>query len=258
MLDFVERLTLYPWMIMESDITMLRNSGFPDSTILHIVLGCAHFNYLNRMADGIGIRFEYQTDVPESNSRASVPEQAIMTQPVSPRIVGTRPGWIASLDSEGTRDQLRPRQNLYLLLSYNPEARDLACEWRSYQLSETSQLDATVRHQLGLYISGLNGCEYSAYWLKKDLDNLGEPKLCGELLASGELPADLPASERVLFGHARRLTREPATTNEENINQLRQSGLDDHGILQLTMLCSYFSFENRVALGLGLAIESDP
>src|SRR5262245_5347840 len=172
MLDFVEKLTLYPWMLLESDITVLRNAGFPDSAILHIVLGCAHFNYLNRMADGIGIRFEYQTDVPESNSRATAPKQAITTQPASLLAVRTRPGWIASADSEDTRDQLRPMQNLYRLLTYNPEARDLAFEWRSYQLSETSQLDARRRSQLGLYVSGLNDCEYSAYWLKKYLDVL--------------------------------------------------------------------------------------
>ena len=44
-------------------------------------------------------------------------------------------------------------------------------------------------------------------------------------------------------------------TKEDHIQELRQAGLDDHGILQLTMLCSYLSFENRIALGLGLALE---
>ena len=33
--------------------------------------------------------------------------------------------------------------------------------------------------------------------------------------------------------------------------------MDDHAILQLTMLCSYFSFENRVALALGIPIENE-
>ena len=58
MLEFVEKLTLYPWLFVRKDVTALQDAGFPDPTILHIVLGCAHFNYLNRMADGIGIRFE--------------------------------------------------------------------------------------------------------------------------------------------------------------------------------------------------------
>ncbi|HEX2522666.1 MAG TPA: peroxidase-related enzyme, partial [Terriglobia bacterium] len=49
MLEFVEKLTLCPWLLVRSDITRLRDVGFPDSTILHIILGSAHFNYLNRM-----------------------------------------------------------------------------------------------------------------------------------------------------------------------------------------------------------------
>ncbi|HEU0006326.1 MAG TPA: hypothetical protein VFS12_10085, partial [Terriglobia bacterium] len=74
MLEFVEKLTLYPWLLVRTDVTVLQNAGFPDETILHIVLGSAHFNYLNRMADGIGIRFEYQTEVPERNFPSSEPE----------------------------------------------------------------------------------------------------------------------------------------------------------------------------------------
>ena len=71
MLEFVEKLTLYPWLLVRKDVTALQDAGFTDPTILHIVLGCAHFNYLNRMADGIGIRFEYQTEIPEVAQRLS-------------------------------------------------------------------------------------------------------------------------------------------------------------------------------------------
>ena len=63
--------------------------------------------------------------------------------------------------------------------------------------------------------------------------------------------------EQLIFAHAMRLTREPAATRQEHIQQLRYAELDDHAILQLTMLCSYFSFENRVALALGIPIENE-
>ena len=65
MLEFVEKLTQFPWLLVESDIRLLRQAGFSDSEILHIVLGSAHFNYLNRMADGIGISFDYKSDIPQ-------------------------------------------------------------------------------------------------------------------------------------------------------------------------------------------------
>jgi uncharacterized protein YciW len=140
-------------------------------------------------------------------------------------------------------------------MSPNPAARDLAREWRGYQMTGTTQLDGRLRNQLGLYISGLNHCDYSAYWLSQSLERLGESRSCCERLAAGLTPQRLSSMEELLFSHARRLTQEPATTTEEHLQELKQAGLDDHGLLQLTMLCSYLSFENRVALALGVPIE---
>ena len=103
MLEFVEKLTLCPWLLVRSDVTGLRQAGFSDSTILHIILGCAHFNYLNRMADGIGIRFEYQTEVPDSSAHSSVQRfvkplgtDSGLPTSVSPR---TSSAWIAFPES---------------------------------------------------------------------------------------------------------------------------------------------------------------
>jgi uncharacterized peroxidase-related enzyme len=259
MLEFVEKLTLYPWLLVRKNVTDLQNAGFPDTTILHIVLGSAHFNYLNRMADGIGIRFEYQTEVPEVASRPSNPGSpgAATHNPALPESESSGFGWIGFPDSNNLLTETDGPVNLYRVMSPNPDARDLARNWRSYQMKGTVQLEARLRSQLGLYISGLNHCEYSSYWLKQCLEKLGESRSLCERLASGELPQDLGSNGQSLFMHARRLTQEPATTKEEHIQQLRESGFDDQSILQLTMLCSYFSFENRVALALGIPVESE-
>jgi uncharacterized peroxidase-related enzyme len=259
MLEFVEKLTLCPWLLVRSDVTRLRDAGFPDSTTLHIILGSAHFNYLNRMADGIGIRFEYKTTVPDSSARSSqrfaqpfATDSSVPTQASSP----TSPTWIAFPESDKPVADPEQPHNLYWLMSYNQEARDLAVEWRRFQLRETRQLGAPLRSQLALYISGLNHCEYSAYWIRKNLERLGESRLLCDQLALGKVPQTLPRRDRLLFAQAMRLTHEPTTTRVEHIQQLRDVDMDDHAILQLTMLCSYFSFENRVALALGVPIEN--
>jgi len=259
MLEFVEKLTLYPWLLVRTDVTRLRSAGFPDTTILHIVLGSAHFNYLNRMADGIGIRFEYQTEVPGSSSPSSEPQSAkvVVIDSDLPQSSHKRLAWIEFPESNEPPTGSEGPQNLYRLMSPNPEARELAREWRNYQMKGTTRLDTRLRSQLGLYISGINHCEYSAYWISKSLESLGELRSVCERLGSGKAPRDLPTREELLFTHARRLTHEPANTKEDHIHELRQAGLDDQGILQLTMLCSYLSFENRVALALGVPIESE-
>jgi alkylhydroperoxidase family enzyme len=41
MLEFAEQLTRHPWMVSESDIHILRQSGFHDGEVLHIVLSSA-------------------------------------------------------------------------------------------------------------------------------------------------------------------------------------------------------------------------
>ena len=258
MLEFVDKLTRFPWMILESDIESLRQAGFQDVEILHIVLGSAHFNYLNRMADGIGIRFEYQSDLPDFQLPPFETRTPPPSEPTRRRLVHHEEGSIAWISRPGHSltglIEMDPL-NLFRSLGHNPDAAQLTKEWRDYQLKPTAQLDARTRGRLALYVSALNYCEYSSLWYRQLLVQLGDDPLTLDGLRRGEQPADLQELERLEFEHAKRLTREPWSTREVHVDRLRQTGLDDYGILQLSMLVSYLSFENRVALGLGVVIE---
>lgn len=55
MLSYVETLTLRPSEIGRSDIEHLRETGFDDKAILQINLIASWFNYINRVADGLGV-----------------------------------------------------------------------------------------------------------------------------------------------------------------------------------------------------------
>jgi len=55
MVDFVVRLTKEAYKLMPSDIARLREVGFDDVGILQITLIAAWFNYINRVADAIGV-----------------------------------------------------------------------------------------------------------------------------------------------------------------------------------------------------------
>jgi len=260
MLEFVEKLTKFPWLLVESDVRLLREAGFNDVEILHIVLGSAHFNYLNRMADGIGIKFEYKSDIPEfkvpSDPKPIAPSLSGSSVNDSPRgSGGAGIAWIKFPTQPQSGDAADGPQNLYRVMGENPEAADLAQKWRDYQLQATPHLDSRLRARLALFISGLNRCDYSAYWYRQALSRLGDdPNLVGKL-AQGKTPDNVSPREQLLFQHAARLTQEPWTAKETQIEQLRQVGLDDKAVLQLTMLASYLSFENRVALGLGVVLE---
>jgi len=55
MLDYVAQMTRDATKITAQDITKLRDVGFEDRAILQINLIASWFNYINRVADGLGV-----------------------------------------------------------------------------------------------------------------------------------------------------------------------------------------------------------
>ena len=58
MCEYVEKLTLRPWEMVEADVTALRQAGFSDSAILDINQVTGYYAYVNRLADGLGVELE--------------------------------------------------------------------------------------------------------------------------------------------------------------------------------------------------------
>ena len=55
MLDFAVKLTRKPVSMQESDVQMLRVLGLSDEQILSVVLITCAFNFMTRLADGLGV-----------------------------------------------------------------------------------------------------------------------------------------------------------------------------------------------------------
>jgi len=55
MLDYVVQLTKDATRIQKSDHDKLRAAGFDDKAILQITLIASWFNYINRVADSLGV-----------------------------------------------------------------------------------------------------------------------------------------------------------------------------------------------------------
>jgi uncharacterized peroxidase-related enzyme len=61
MLDYALLLTRTPWQARQTHIARLREVGFDDVGILHIVAFTGWFNYINRIADGLGVELDEDT-----------------------------------------------------------------------------------------------------------------------------------------------------------------------------------------------------
>jgi uncharacterized peroxidase-related enzyme len=55
MLTYVEKITQNPVSIWRDDMETLRKVGFDDTGILQITLIACFFNYINRVADALGV-----------------------------------------------------------------------------------------------------------------------------------------------------------------------------------------------------------
>ena len=55
MLDFAVKLTKEPWSMHESDVQKLRSLGLSDEQTLSVVLITCMFNFMTRLANGLGV-----------------------------------------------------------------------------------------------------------------------------------------------------------------------------------------------------------
>ncbi len=58
LLAYVHKVTLHPKDCRREDLEQLRAQGASDEEIHNCVQVCAYFNYINRIADGLGVDLE--------------------------------------------------------------------------------------------------------------------------------------------------------------------------------------------------------
>ncbi len=67
--------------------------------------------------------------------------------------------------------------------------------------------------------------------------------------------ADLSPRERGIVDYALKLTLEPSSMAECDVEKLRQLGLTDRAILDACQVTCYYNYVNRLANGLGVPLE---
>jgi uncharacterized peroxidase-related enzyme len=76
-----------------------------------------------------------------------------------------------------------------------------------------------------------------------------------EALQKDYTTAPITPQERVMVDYVVKLTRDATKVWKDDIERLRSVGFDDHGILQITLIASWFNYINRVADSLGVGRE---
>ncbi|HVF41680.1 MAG TPA: hypothetical protein VM936_01635 [Pyrinomonadaceae bacterium] len=64
--------------------------------------------------------------------------------------------------------------------------------------------------------------------------------------------APVSEQDRVMLDYVAQITRDATRVSREDHARLRAAGFDDRGILQITLIASWFNYINRVADALGV------
>jgi uncharacterized peroxidase-related enzyme len=76
-----------------------------------------------------------------------------------------------------------------------------------------------------------------------------------EALEADYTDAPITSQERVMVDYVVKLTKDATKVSPADHDRLREHGFDDRGILQITLIASWFNYINRVADALGVGRE---
>jgi len=115
---------------------------------------------------------------------------------------------------------------------------------------------------IGVQVSLLNNCSYCVQHhsagLKRNLWE--EPERFEAIVAElkrGEPGTLFSVAERAALAYVRKLTTDPGTITNEDIENMRAAGLKDGEILELNQVAAYFAYANRTVTGLGVSTEGE-
>jgi len=142
--------------------------------------------------------------------------------------------------------------NIMKIHSLHPEAMVKHLELYLAIMFRPGGLKREQREMIATVVSALNKCGYCTYHHAEALNFYWKDRERLQRLIEDYTQLDLAPPERTMLDYARKLTQDPASVTEADVQRLRDTGFSDEEILNINLVVSYFNFVNRVALGLGV------
>ena len=181
--------------------------------------------------------------------------------------------WIATIsyeDAEGALRTLYDRikgpdnnvDNIMLAHSLRPHSMEGHMALYKYVLHHPRNLlPKSYLETIGVYVSLLNQCRYCIDHHYAGLLRLLEDDSRGAeirtALDAGDPAAAFGGRELAGLDYVAKLTTDPSSLSESDVQTLRESGFDDGEILEINQVAAYFAYANRMVLGLGINTDGD-
>ena len=153
--------------------------------------------------------------------------------------------------------------NIMMMHSLRPHSMEGHMAIYKYVLHHRDNtIDKWFLETLGVWVSTLNKCDYCVEHhfagLKRLLNDDAKANQIRSAIDTNNIEnAPLENRQKTAMEYARKLTNNPGSICEENIEKLRADGFTDGEILEINQVCAYFSYANRTVLGLGCSTKGD-
>lgn len=156
---------------------------------------------------------------------------------------------IAVLEESNSRAKTSP---YYLTLVHDTEVLRQRSRLFNAVMYGQKGLPRAERELSTVAVSRINGCPYCASVHSRLYAQLTKhPEIIQTIFDKGVDTADLPPRERALVDYAAKLTRNPTQMTAADLEPLREIGLSDLEILDLTNAVAMFAWANRLMQTLG-------
>ena len=148
---------------------------------------------------------------------------------------------------------------VHKIQSLNPETITNHMDLYLNVMFGKSPLSRAQREMMAVVVSSANECTYCQRHHMEALEHFWKDPDRTEQLRQDYRQLELSGVDRALCDYAWSLTVDPgAAERDDPTLVLRAQGLSDRAILDATLIVSYFNFVNRMVVGLGVELETDP
>lgn len=146
---------------------------------------------------------------------------------------------------------------IWNLLAFQPAASHHLCELSHELMFLDAPISAALRELIAAYTSTLNDCEFCRKAHAAVASHLyGDPAFVESVLDDAE-SSSLQEDEKALLRFVRRLTLQPGTITQHDVETLKIAGWSGPAIYYAINACALFNYYNRFVLGNGVKPVSD-
>ena len=178
----------------------------------------------------------------------------------------SRSAWIRMIersDATGRLSELYDRwhrpdgdvDNILKIHSLNPPSLDGHYQFYRTLMFGKSDLSRARREMIAVVVSVANSCHYWIIHHGAGLLRVTKDKALVEQITQDYRRAKISPQEVAMLDYSVKLTKDPSSMKETDVEKLHQAGFSDSAILDIAQITGYFNFVNRLADGLGVELE---